>query len=137
MRKMSSNSQGPSSEAQELKKKKEEELSKYQSKQKEIESEYQPMIQKLQDVEFKPSMLLPNDPQLKTFINLLKQLFGKILSNKGSASEEERKIIAECLNIWISLITYDPSRLVELYNDAAYLELFVVSGLLSENQMLR
>jgi hypothetical protein len=74
---------------------------------------------------------------LTTFINLLKQTFGKILSNKGSISEEERQIIAECLNIWISLITYDPSRLIELYNDGAYLELFVGQGLLSENQMLR
>jgi hypothetical protein len=35
------------------------------------------------------------------------------------------------------LITYDPSRLIELYNDGAYLELFVGQGLLSENQMLR
>jgi hypothetical protein len=58
MRKMSSNSQGLDQETREKQKLKEEELSKYQSKQKEIESEYEPMIHQLQDVEFKPSMLL-------------------------------------------------------------------------------
>ena len=52
-------------------------------------------------------------------------------------TEEERQILNECLNIWISLITYNPEVMNSLYQDKSYLTLLVDRGLLAENEQLR
>lgn len=73
---------------------------------------------------------------MKSFTSLLKQIFEKILG-QPTVTEEERSILGECLNIWISLITYNPDIMASLYQDKSYLTLLVDRGLLAENDSLR
>jgi hypothetical protein len=69
---------------------------------------------------FKSEMLLPEDPNMNEFFVLLQQSLEVILRKSGESSQEDNHIVAECLNIWCSEITFNGNRLLNIYNDEGY-----------------
>ena len=82
-------------------------------------------------------MVLPDDPNMNEFSILLQQTFEVILRKSGESTEGDNAIVAECLNIWCSEITFNANRLLNIYNDEGYVNRLIEQGLLSKNNMLR
>lgn len=89
-------------------------------KQEELKTEFGPMTDLILSQGFKSEMLLPEDPNMNEFFVLLQQSLEVILRKSGESSQEDNHIVAECLNIWCSEITFNGNRLLNIYNDEGY-----------------
>ena len=52
-------------------------------------------------------------------------------------TEDDRLIVTECLNIWLSEITFDSNKLLPIYENLTFVDLLIAKGLLADNFMLR
>jgi hypothetical protein len=65
---------------------------------------------------FQTGHLLPEDQTLEKFTRTIQDYFRVILS-RPITCETDRQILAECLSIWISDVTFNSDRLAVLYED--------------------
>ena len=66
-----------------------------------------------------------------------------MLRKQSLITEHDRQVVAECLNIWTSCITFNSSLLTGIYDgynrgaSANFSNMLIDTGLFGENQMLR
>ncbi len=90
---------------------------------------------KLYDISYKD--LLENDPEMIQIQELLKMTFQAILRHQSTSTEEERQIIADCLNIFVNQLTFNANFIQALYTDEVYVNLLIDQGLLADSLMMR
>lgn len=68
---------------------------------------------------------------------VLEVTFEIILRKQHSASNSEKAIVAECLNIFISCVSFNADLLNRVFQESRFYETFIRQGLLGESIILR